>query len=75
MSDSLLIALTVIGKGGVKINEIRNQSQCQIRVTEPGTPAQPGQAPNPEERLVTITGQPANINIGVQLLYSVSRIS
>jgi polyribonucleotide nucleotidyltransferase len=64
--------LVVIGKGGVKINEIRSQSQCQIRVTEPGTPAQPGASVNPDERLVTITGQPANINIAVQMLYSVS---
>ncbi|ORX38860.1 hypothetical protein BD324DRAFT_577119 [Kockovaella imperatae] len=60
----------IIGKGGAKINEIRSQSQCQIRVTEPGTPANPGQTPNPEERLVTITGQPNNINIAVQLLFA-----
>ena len=61
----------VIGKGGVKINEIRAQSQCQIRVTEPGTTAQPGSTPSPDERLVTITGQPNNINLAVQMLYSV----
>ncbi|RSH92113.1 hypothetical protein EHS25_008526 [Saitozyma podzolica] len=61
---------SIIGKGGVKINEIRSQSQCQIRVTEPGTPAAPGAPVNPEERLVTITGQPGNINIAVQMLYS-----
>ncbi|ORY30988.1 hypothetical protein BCR39DRAFT_527517 [Naematelia encephala] len=60
----------IIGKGGAKINEIRNQSQCQIRVTEPGTPVQPGGVANPEERLVTITGQPANINMAVQMLYA-----
>jgi len=64
--------LAVIGKGGSKINEIRAQSQCQIRVTEPGTPATPGGVANPDERLVTITGHPANINMAVQMLYSVS---
>ena len=61
----------VIGKGGQKINEIRSQSGCQIRVTDPGTPAQAGQPVNPEERLVTITGQPGNINTAVQMLYAV----
>lgn len=60
----------IIGKGGQKINEIRSQSGCQIRVTDPGTPAQPGQPVNPDERLVTITGQPGNINTAVQMLYS-----
>ncbi|CAD6564619.1 MAG: hypothetical protein TREMPRED_005784 [Tremellales sp. Tagirdzhanova-0007] len=60
----------IIGKGGVKINEIRAQSQCQIRVTEPGTAAQPGSNVNPDERLVTITGPPASINLAVQMLYS-----
>ena len=64
--------ISVIGKGGQKINEIRSQSGCQIRVTDPGTPAQPGQPVNPDERLVTITGQPGNINTAVQMLYSVS---
>ncbi|GMK57837.1 hypothetical protein CspeluHIS016_0406710 [Cutaneotrichosporon spelunceum] len=59
----------IIGKAGVKINEIRAQSQCQIRVTEPGTAPGPGQVANPDERLVTITGQPSNINIAVQMLY------
>ncbi|KAK1921534.1 hypothetical protein DB88DRAFT_442797 [Papiliotrema laurentii] len=60
----------IIGKGGSKINEIRAQSQCQIRVTDPGTSAVPGQPANPEERLVTITGNPQAINLAVQLLYS-----
>lgn len=60
----------IIGKGGVKINEIRAQSQCQIRVTEPGTVASTGSTVNPDERLVTITGQPGAINLAVQMLYS-----
>ncbi|WVW78528.1 hypothetical protein I302_100483 [Kwoniella bestiolae CBS 10118] len=59
----------IIGKGGSKINEIRGQSQCQIRVTDPGTAA-PGTVANPEERLVTITGYPHNINTAVSLLYA-----
>ncbi|WWC59315.1 uncharacterized protein I303_101866 [Kwoniella dejecticola CBS 10117] len=59
----------IIGKGGSKINEIRGQSQCNIRVTDPGTAA-PGTVANPEERLVTITGYPHNINTAVSLLYA-----
>lgn len=68
--ERLSLSRTVIGKGGAKINEIRQQSQCQIRVTDPGTPATPGSVPNPEERLVTITGMPHHINTAVSLLYS-----
>lgn len=64
---------SVIGKAGAKINEIRAASQCQIRVTEPGTPSAPGVPANPDERLVTITGAPAQINVAVSMLYSVSR--
>jgi heterogeneous nuclear rnp K-like protein 2 len=62
--------ITVIGKAGAKINEIRQASQCQVRVTDPGTPAIAGSEPNPEERLVTITGLPHNINTAVQMLYA-----
>jgi hypothetical protein len=70
----LWITLTeVIGKAGAKINEIRSASQCQIRVTEPGTPSAPGVPANPDERLVTITGAPAQINVAVSMLYSVSQ--
>ncbi|WVQ83399.1 hypothetical protein IAT38_005540 [Cryptococcus sp. DSM 104549] len=59
----------IIGKAGAKINEIRAQSQCQIRVTDPGTSA-PGVTANADERLVTITGYPNNINLAVSLLYA-----
>jgi heterogeneous nuclear rnp K-like protein 2 len=62
--------IIVIGKAGAKINEIRQASQCQVRVTDPGTPAIAGSEPNPEERLVTITGLPHNINTAVQMLYA-----
>lgn len=51
---------------------MRQNSGCQIRITDPGTSISPDVPANPEERLVTITGQPANINIAVQMLYSVS---
>ncbi|KAJ9113751.1 hypothetical protein QFC20_001777 [Naganishia adeliensis] len=61
---------SIIGKGGVKINEIRTQSQCVIRVTDPGTPAMPGGPVNMHERLITIQGNPIHINIAVELLHS-----
>lgn len=52
-------------------------SASQIKIMEPGAvgvnvngaPAQPG---GEGERLVVITGQPANITMAVQLLYHVS---
>ncbi|KAH7889587.1 hypothetical protein F5I97DRAFT_1801038 [Phlebopus sp. FC_14] len=60
----------IIGKGGSKINEIRHMSASQIKIMEPGAglngaPASGGEG----ERLVVITGQPANIQMAVQLLY------
>lgn len=60
----------VIGKGGVKINEVRTQSQCQIRVTDPGTPANPGDPVNPNERLVIIQGQPMQISVAISMLHT-----
>lgn len=70
----------IIGKGGSKINEIRHMSASQIKIMEPGAvgvstngaPAAPAQE---GERLVVITGQPANIQMAVQLLYHVSYLS
>jgi poly(rC)-binding protein 2/3/4 len=65
----------IIGKGGSKINEIRHMSASQIKIMEPGaTGVGPGGAPagSEGERLVVITGQPANIQMAVQLLYHVS---
>jgi len=65
----------IIGKGGSKINEIRHMSASQIKIMEPGaTGAVPGgsaPAGSEGERLVVITGQPANIQMAVQLLYHV----
>ncbi|KAI6005849.1 hypothetical protein EDD15DRAFT_2214201 [Pisolithus albus] len=60
----------IIGKGGSKINEIRHLSASQIKIMEPGAgingaPSSGGEG----ERLVVITGQPANIQMAVQLLY------
>ncbi|KAL8276277.1 hypothetical protein RQP46_011305 [Phenoliferia psychrophenolica] len=57
---------SIIGKAGSKINEIRQVSQCQIKISEPGENT-PGA--NPSERLVTIIGQSANIQVAVRLLY------
>ncbi|GAA5971367.1 hypothetical protein JCM8115_003478 [Rhodotorula mucilaginosa] len=57
---------SIIGKGGAKINEVRQMSQCQIKINEPGEAA-PGGGPN--ERLVTITGQPTGIQTAIQMLY------
>ncbi|KAF7304986.1 RNA-binding protein rnc1 [Mycena kentingensis (nom. inval.)] len=64
----------IIGKGGSKINEIRHMSASQIKIMEPGavavnTNGAPGPGGGENERLVVITGQPANIQMAVQLLY------
>ncbi|THU82877.1 eukaryotic type KH-domain (KH-domain type I) [Dendrothele bispora CBS 962.96] len=63
----------IIGKGGSKINEIRHMSASQIKIMEPGAVGVGvgGAAPSGSEgeRLVVITGQPANIQMAVQLLY------
>ncbi|PLW08202.1 hypothetical protein PCANC_07664 [Puccinia coronata f. sp. avenae] len=56
----------VIGKGGQKINEIRQASATHIKIMEPG---EGGQDSSANERLVTITGQPLNIQMAVSLLY------
>jgi heterogeneous nuclear rnp K-like protein 2 len=63
----------IIGKGGSKINEIRHMSASQIKIMEPGSGLNGAPAPagNENERLVVITGQPANIQMAVQLLYHV----
>lgn len=67
----------IIGKGGSKINEIRSISGSQIRIMEPGAtaPGAPPGAAASNERLVTVTGQPAQIQTAVQLLYHVCRSS
>lgn len=64
----------IIGKGGSKINEIRQLSASQIKIMEPGAtlPGTSGPPASESERLVVITGQPANIQMAVQLLYTVS---
>jgi heterogeneous nuclear rnp K-like protein len=67
----------IIGKGGSKINEIRHMSASQIKIMEPGavgvgTNGAPAPTGGDNERLVVITGQPANIQMAVQLLYHVS---
>jgi poly(rC)-binding protein 2/3/4 len=67
----------IIGKGGSKINEIRHMSASQIKIMEPGavgvgSNGAPAPTGGENERLVVITGQPANIQMAVQLLYHVS---
>ncbi|CCM04414.1 uncharacterized protein FIBRA_06591 [Fibroporia radiculosa] len=64
----------IIGKGGSKINEIRHMSASNIKIMEPGAVGvgmngAPAPAGGEGERLVVITGQPANIQMAVQLLY------
>ncbi|KAF9581715.1 hypothetical protein BGW38_001164 [Lunasporangiospora selenospora] len=53
---------SVIGKGGSKINEIRQMSGSHIKINEPHG--------NSNERLVTITGTPESNQMAVYLLYS-----
>src|SRR5882762_11492743 len=67
----------IIGKGGSKINEIRHMSASQIKIMEPGAVGvgingAPAPSGGEGERLVVITGQPANNQMAVQLLYHVS---
>jgi heterogeneous nuclear rnp K-like protein 2 len=66
----------IIGKGGSKINEIRHMSASQIKIMEPGAVGvgmngAPAPTGGEGERLVVITGQPANIQMAVRLLYHV----
>ena len=70
----------IIGKGGSKINEIRHMSASQIKIMEPGAVGvgmNGASAPAGQEgeRLVVITGQPANIQMAVQLLYHVRPVA
>ncbi|KXS14353.1 hypothetical protein M427DRAFT_99716 [Gonapodya prolifera JEL478] len=53
---------SIIGKGGTKINEIRQRSGSQIRIAD-------AQAAS-SERLVTITGSPEANQLALYLLYS-----
>ncbi|BGP23297.1 PAB1 binding protein [Rhodotorula toruloides] len=57
---------SIIGKGGARIGEVRAASGCQIKVNNADEPA-PGSSPN--ERLVTITGDPSGISMAVKMLY------
>ena len=51
----------IIGKGGSKINEIRQQSGSQVKIGEP--------IPNSTERLVSVTGTPDANQMALYLLY------
>lgn len=67
----------IIGKGGTKINEIRQMSGSMIRINEPneevpgGAEAGPGgpTGPSGAERMVTITGTPESNQMALYLLY------
>lgn len=65
----------IIGKGGSKINEIRHMSASQIKIMEPGAAADGAPGGTEGERLVVITGQPANVQMAIQLLYHVRGVS
>ena len=52
----------IIGKGGAKINEIRQLSGSVIKINEPQD--------NNNERLVTITGTPECNQMALYMLYS-----
>jgi len=54
---------TIIGKGGVNIKAIREQSDCKVQVSE--------LAPGAAERLVTTTGSIAGINKAAELMIEV----
>ncbi|KAG0011183.1 hypothetical protein BGZ80_000873 [Entomortierella chlamydospora] len=53
---------SVIGKGGSKINEIRQMSGSHIKIAEP-------QNNGSNERLVTITGTPESNQMAIYMLY------
>jgi len=57
----------IIGKGGQKINEIRQLSASHIKIMERNAGIAAGGSGS--ERLVTITGPPPNIQMAVTLLY------
>lgn len=51
---------TIIGKGGVNIKSIREQSACKVSIAE--------LMPGAQERLVTMTGGTAGLNRAVELM-------
>ena len=57
---------SIIGKGGAKINEVRQTSQCQIKINEPGEAA-PGGGPNERVRRPPLPLFPPLFSKGVSL--------
>ncbi|KAI8612089.1 hypothetical protein BC830DRAFT_1171348 [Chytriomyces sp. MP71] len=51
----------IIGKGGVKINEIRTRTGCNIKIADP--------VPGATERLITVTGAPEANSMALYMLY------
>lgn len=58
---------TIIGKGGSKINELRQVSASNIKVLDPA----PGPAGAGAPRRVTISGAPPNVHMAVNMLNQV----
>lgn len=64
------LVASVIGKGGQKINEVRQKSGTHIKILELAEMEQQNVQGQPGERLVTITGQPNNIQAAVAMLFA-----
>eukprot|EP00041_Stephanoeca_diplocostata_P033366 m.1101404 g.1101404 ORF g.1101404 m.1101404 type:complete len:424 (+) comp24323_c0_seq3:207-1478(+) len=54
------IAGALIGKGGYKINEIRQMSQAHVKIAE--------RVPGASERVVTVTGTPEAVQLAIYLV-------
>lgn len=54
------IAGALIGKGGYKINEIRQMSQAHVKIAE--------RVPGAMERVVTVTGTPEAVQLAIYLV-------
>ncbi|KAJ3386912.1 hypothetical protein HDU92_002215 [Lobulomyces angularis] len=53
---SKVLAGAIIGKGGIRINEIRNLSGCTIKIED---------AANPNDRLITVHGAPEGVQMAM----------
>jgi len=57
---------SIIGKGGAKINEVRQMSASNVKILDP----QPG-APAGANRRIVVSGAPQNVQMAVQMLNQV----
>lgn len=60
----------IIGKGGAKINEIRQQTQASVKVPEAGKDGQPA-AGTTTDRVVLVSGPEANVLAAVNFMTKV----